>query len=207
MYCLWVLCDAHYGALSTANFNSTISLPCGTCGRYGRLAGTSASQYMLSNLARGGAALSGSGPTTVTIEQGGSKIEVKVSGSNSATTAPATAAATASAPASPADTAAAAAQAAAPSGPKIISMEEVKKHNSNDDCWVVVDGGVYDVTDVSRLLMFVSINTLNVVLPPSVIGLCSTFCLFHMGDRHFEIRSFAFQLTNSFNSLLVSTHE
>ncbi|KAK4688969.1 L-lactate dehydrogenase (cytochrome), partial [Tremellales sp. Uapishka_1] len=34
-----------------------------------------------------------------------------------------------------------------PSGQKLISYEEVQKHRSREDCWVVIDGNVYDVTD------------------------------------------------------------
>eukprot|EP00472_Partenskyella_glossopodia_P005024 CAMPEP_0197535778 /NCGR_PEP_ID=MMETSP1318-20131121/51636_1 /TAXON_ID=552666 /ORGANISM="Partenskyella glossopodia, Strain RCC365" /LENGTH=573 /DNA_ID=CAMNT_0043093455 /DNA_START=64 /DNA_END=1785 /DNA_ORIENTATION=+ len=33
------------------------------------------------------------------------------------------------------------------SGPEIIAMSEVAKHNKDDDCWIVVDGIVYDVSD------------------------------------------------------------
>jgi fatty acid desaturase/predicted heme/steroid binding protein len=29
---------------------------------------------------------------------------------------------------------------------KVLTWEEVAKHNNSDDCWLVVDGGVYDVT-------------------------------------------------------------
>lgn len=29
----------------------------------------------------------------------------------------------------------------------MISMEEVAKHNSPDDCWVVLHGQVYDLTE------------------------------------------------------------
>jgi hypothetical protein len=35
------------------------------------------------------------------------------------------------------------------------SMEEVAKHNKKDDCWVVVDGQVLDVTSVSFVSLFV----------------------------------------------------
>lgn len=34
-----------------------------------------------------------------------------------------------------------------PSGQKLISFEEMQKHNSPDDLWVLIDGFVYDVTD------------------------------------------------------------
>jgi len=30
---------------------------------------------------------------------------------------------------------------------KIYDLEEVKKHTREDDCWLVVDGDVFDVTD------------------------------------------------------------
>lgn len=29
---------------------------------------------------------------------------------------------------------------------RIISAEEVAKHNSDNDCWVIIKDGVYDVT-------------------------------------------------------------
>lgn len=29
---------------------------------------------------------------------------------------------------------------------KAISLEELQKHNKVNDCWVAIDGGVYDVT-------------------------------------------------------------
>ncbi|WVW83603.1 hypothetical protein I302_105624 [Kwoniella bestiolae CBS 10118] len=34
-----------------------------------------------------------------------------------------------------------------PSGQKLISYEEVQKHTKRDDCWVIIDGNIYDVTD------------------------------------------------------------
>ncbi|ORY23133.1 putative cytochrome b2, mitochondrial precursor (L-lactate ferricytochrome C oxidoreductase) [Naematelia encephala] len=33
------------------------------------------------------------------------------------------------------------------SGQKLISFEEVQKHNKRDDCWVIIEGKIYDVTD------------------------------------------------------------
>ena len=29
----------------------------------------------------------------------------------------------------------------------LLAVEEISKHNTQDDCWVVVDGKVWDVTD------------------------------------------------------------
>ncbi|MBA0556322.1 hypothetical protein Golob_026432 [Gossypium lobatum] len=29
---------------------------------------------------------------------------------------------------------------------KLYTMEEASQHNTKDDCWVVIDGKVYDVT-------------------------------------------------------------
>ncbi|WVQ99149.1 hypothetical protein IAU59_006281 [Kwoniella sp. CBS 9459] len=33
------------------------------------------------------------------------------------------------------------------SGQKLVSYDEVQKHASKDDCWVIIDGKIYDVTD------------------------------------------------------------
>jgi L-lactate dehydrogenase (cytochrome) len=29
----------------------------------------------------------------------------------------------------------------------LISVEEISKHNTPEDCWIVVDGKVWDITD------------------------------------------------------------
>lgn len=33
-----------------------------------------------------------------------------------------------------------------PEAPNIIKLEEIKKHTSRDDLWMVINGKVYDVT-------------------------------------------------------------
>ena len=32
-------------------------------------------------------------------------------------------------------------------GPKMYGMEEVKQHNKRDDCWMVLNGHIFDVTE------------------------------------------------------------
>lgn len=34
-------------------------------------------------------------------------------------------------------------------GKGLIPFSEVQKHNSPEDCWVVIEGKVYDLTEVS----------------------------------------------------------
>lgn len=29
----------------------------------------------------------------------------------------------------------------------LVSVEEISKHNTPDDCWIVVDGKVWDITE------------------------------------------------------------
>lgn len=42
-------------------------------------------------------------------------------------------------------------EAAAPQ--KQFTKDEIEKHNSEDDCWIVVDNRVYDATSVLRLVL------------------------------------------------------
>jgi L-lactate dehydrogenase (cytochrome) len=30
---------------------------------------------------------------------------------------------------------------------KLLSVEEISKHNTPEDCWIVVDGNVWDMTE------------------------------------------------------------
>ncbi|GAA5884410.1 hypothetical protein JCM6882_005239 [Rhodosporidiobolus microsporus] len=46
--------------------------------------------------------------------------------------------------------AAVAPSAAAPVKPKILSMEEVAKHNSPESLWVVIDGKVWDISKIYK---------------------------------------------------------
>ena len=111
------------------------------CVVYGRVAGASAAKYLLSNLSSGAAAASVSGRDGVKIEvdpSGTLRMEVSFSGGQkSFTSAPAKSATVA--PAAPA-------VAKAPKTIKTFSYEDVAKHNKDDDCWVVVNGEVLDVT-------------------------------------------------------------
>ncbi|ADM10966.1 cytochrome B5 [Encephalitozoon intestinalis ATCC 50506] len=34
---------------------------------------------------------------------------------------------------------------------RALSVEEVSKHNKLEDCWIIMDGTVYDVTDFLRV--------------------------------------------------------
>jgi hypothetical protein len=38
------------------------------------------------------------------------------------------------------------ADAPTPAAPRTFTLEEVKKHNTDKDCWIAVNGKVYDVT-------------------------------------------------------------
>ncbi len=72
------------------------------------------------------------------------------------------------------------------SAQKVYTLEEVKKHNKEDDCWIVNHDKVYDVTDfldeVSNWSILV--QTLNIsmhFLSPTRFN--NSFCLQHPGGE------------------------
>lgn len=54
------------------------------------------------------------------------------------------------------------------SSSKVFTVEEVAKHTKQDDVWVIVNGEVLDVTNVSRFfaLLIVALTVLAVAVPP-----------------------------------------
>lgn len=111
------------------------------CVVFGRVAGDSASKYLLDSLSigtQGGAA----GPLSLEIQPSGNgRVMISWGGAAASAHTAGKPAAAAAAPAKPA------APAAAPAQPyKEYTLEDVAKHNSEKDCWVVVDGQVLDVT-------------------------------------------------------------
>ncbi len=125
------------------------------CVVFGRVAGASSSRFLLQHLTNAKAAVGGGGgaPTTrleLHPDQKRLVLEVNWSGGAPSVTSAAPAASTASAAAAPAKAAAPAAAAApakaAANRNKEYSAEEVAKHNTEKDCWVVVNGEVLDVT-------------------------------------------------------------
>jgi len=142
------------------------------CVVYGRVSGKEASKYMLSSLLNGSAVAPGVAggaagriqrlgqhidPASfgVTISQGGVSTTVQVSPNSKNVTldinwdgAGSAPVVTASGDAAPAP--AVEAEQATSAGPDTtteISWEEIKKHTSEDDCWIVVEGKVYSLAE------------------------------------------------------------
>jgi flavocytochrome c len=122
------------------------------CVAFGRVAGDSASRYLfshaldqLSNPAMRRAAVLG-GHFSVTMDQGGMSTTFTINQTPSGAATAAAPVAVAAAPAAPAVEAAAPA-AAAPAAAKTFTLDDVAKHKTDKDCWVVVNGEVLDCTD------------------------------------------------------------
>lgn len=106
------------------------------CVVFGRTAGDSVAKYVKGNPVIGSGAstaqalgLPGGFTTSVTVDPSGHKINLEISWGG---------AAKAAAPAAPA--------AEAPKQLRTITAAEVAKHNTENDCWVIVNGQVLDVT-------------------------------------------------------------
>lgn len=116
------------------------------CVVFGRVAGDTAAKYLFGKLSTGanvGAGAATSGGVKVTVQpQGGVQIDVSFGGSGVAT-APVASAAKQTTTAKTAATKPAATPAAAK---KEYTIADVAKHNSEKDCWVVINGEVLDVT-------------------------------------------------------------
>ncbi|KAF9157036.1 hypothetical protein BG015_007562 [Linnemannia schmuckeri] len=115
------------------------------CVVFGRTAGDSVSAYAKGNPVIGSGAktaqaqsisLPGGFTTSVTVDPSNQKINLEISWGAAAGTAPVV-----TAPSAPA-----AAAAAEPTKLRSISAAEVAKHNTAEDCWVIVNGQVLDVT-------------------------------------------------------------
>ncbi len=141
------------------------------CVVYGRIAGRTASKYLLSNLlsnpSAAGGVSAGNVTASVSVAPGSNKVtlEIEVGGASKAAAAPAKKFESAAAKAvgevdpnaafygqgfgaksgAPAKAEAPKAAAAAPAK-KSFTLTDVSKHNTDKDCWVVLHGEVYDVT-------------------------------------------------------------
>ena len=114
------------------------------CVVFGRTAGDSVSNYAKGNPVIGSGAkaaqaqsitLPGGFTTSVTVDPSNQKINLEISWGAAAGTAPVVTAPSTPAPA-----------AAEPVKLRSISAAEVAKHNTEKDCWVIVNGQVLDVT-------------------------------------------------------------
>eukprot|EP01125_Pyxidicula_operculata_P001453 TRINITY_DN11335_c0_g1_i1.p1 TRINITY_DN11335_c0_g1~~TRINITY_DN11335_c0_g1_i1.p1 ORF type:complete len:642 (+),score=203.05 TRINITY_DN11335_c0_g1_i1:42-1967(+) len=118
------------------------------CVVFGRVCGNSAAQYLLRTSLQHGTGPSSSGvPQTVSVQvlpdQKRVHVDIKWDGANASSTTSAAPVAKATSSEAPK------AEAAAPqasSGTKEYTLADVAKHNKDNDCWVVVNGQVLDVT-------------------------------------------------------------
>jgi succinate dehydrogenase/fumarate reductase flavoprotein subunit len=114
------------------------------CVVFGRVAGDAASKYLLNTLSKNGGSSSSSSSSSLKLEiepSGNGRVVVSWGGAQTASQA-STSSSSAPAPAAKKQEAAPALAAEY----KEYTLEDVTKHNSEKDCWVVVDGQVLDVT-------------------------------------------------------------
>lgn len=120
------------------------------CVVYGRVAGDSASQYLFQQVlsSAGSSAAERLGQISLHLDPTNSQVTLNW---GSASASRATSPAPVAGEAAPAPTAAAPAEASKPKGfsipEKEISLEEVAKHNTKEDLWVVVKGVVLDLSN------------------------------------------------------------
>lgn len=119
------------------------------CVVFGRVTGLSAAKYLLSSLSSGTLSNDNSGSgIRLTVDQKNEKLTVDINfggkslGSSSTTTSPSTPRSSSTVTTEPEVT-----QEVKKDTNKVYSLEEVAKHNKEDDCWVVVNGLVLDVTN------------------------------------------------------------
>jgi flavocytochrome c len=126
------------------------------CVAFGRVAGRSAARFLLQHHLKaagaGGAAgrlasLTGHvAPISVQVDPATQRVSIDINLGGGSAPAPAAAAPAPAEQAAPAEAAAPAAAAPAKASGPALTMEEVAKHNTEADCWVVVNGEVLDVT-------------------------------------------------------------
>lgn len=117
------------------------------CVVYGRFAGREAAAYTLENALRNGVASGDAANGSVSVNitpTGDNKVNVEVSWGKGAA-ASSTTTATTAAPAAAAS-AAEGSSTDAVDRSKVYTMEEVAKHTTDNDCWIVVNGDVLDAT-------------------------------------------------------------
>jgi len=128
------------------------------CVVFGRVAGATATRYLMNHLIAGGAQGSSKSGLGAVITQGGVVTSISVDptakkvtmelawddSKASVTTTPSKSAD--AAPAPPTTPASAPAPAAAPAAQREYTLADVGRHNTEKDCWVVVNGEVLDVT-------------------------------------------------------------